>query len=116
MPKLTKPEKVFVLLALAAAVLCAGLAFAFAVPLKADSPQALPQTDDLADYLQVDLNTADVQALCSLPGIGEKRAQAIVEYRTQYGPFEQVEDAASVPGITPELVASWAGRAFVRTK
>ena len=116
MPKLTKQEKLFVLLALAATVLCVGLAFAFAVPQQAEPSGIPPQTEDLSVYLQVNLNTADVQALCSLPGVGEKRAQAIVEYRTQYGPFAQVEDAAGVPGIPLEVVESWAGRAVVRTE
>ena len=41
------------------------------------------------------------------------RAQTILDYRTQNGPFERVEDAANVPGLTQTIVDSWAGMATV---
>lgn len=47
----------------------------------------------------VDLNTADVEELMTLPGIGETRAKAIVAYREEHGPFTYVEDLIQVPGI-----------------
>lgn len=77
-------------------------------------PQTLPDTKELAAYTQVELNTADADALCTLPGVGPRNAQAILDYRAQYGPFAQVEDAAQVPGITQAMVDSWAGQAYVR--
>ena len=77
-------------------------------------PQTLPDTKALAEYTQVELNTADADALCTLPGVGPRNAQAILDYRAQYGPFAQVEDAAQVPGITQAMVDSWAGQAYVR--
>ncbi len=40
----------------------------------------------------VNLNTADVAALMTLPGIGESRAKAIISYREQHGAFAQIED------------------------
>ena len=107
-------EGVFLLLCLAAAGVCAGLAFWFAVPLQAQTPQMLPDTRELAAYTQVELNTADAGALCTLPGVGPRNAQAILDYRAQHGPFTQVEDAAQVPGITQAMVDSWAGQAYVR--
>ena len=69
---------------------------------------------ELAAYTQVELNTADADALCTLPGVGPHNAQAILDYRAQHGPFAQVEDAAQVPGITQAVVDSWAGQAYVR--
>ena len=107
-------ERWFLLLCLAAAGICAGLAFRFAVPLQAQTPQTLPDTKALAEYTQVELNTANADALCTLPGVGPRNAQAILDYRAQYGPFAQVEDAAQVPGITRAMVDSWAGQAYVR--
>ena len=89
------------------------LAFGVAVPLQAAEPQVLPDTTGLEQYVLVDLNTADLSALCTLPGVGEKRAQTILDYRTQNGPFERVEDAANVPGLTQTIVDSWAGLATV---
>ena len=101
------------LLSLAAAVLCAALAFCFAVPLKENELQTLPDQRELSEYVQVDLNTADVDALCTLPGVGESRARAIISYREQNGPFEHVSDAANVPGLTEAVVDSWEGQAAV---
>ena len=48
---------------------------------------------------RVDINTAGLEELMTLPGIGETRARAIVEYRTEHGPFAYVEDLIRVPGI-----------------
>ena len=109
---LQKKEKLFLALSLAAVVLCTVLAFGFAVPLQAAESQVLPDTTGLEQYV-LDLNTADLSALCTLPGVGEKRAQTILDYRTQNGPFERVEDAANVPGLTQTIVDSWAGMATV---
>ena len=68
---LQKKEKLFLALSLAAVVLCTVLAFGFAVPLQAAEPQVLPDTTGLEQYMLVDLNTADFETLCILPGVGE---------------------------------------------
>ena len=47
----------------------------------------------------VNLNTADVAALMTLPGIGESRAKAIISYREQHGAFAQIEDIMKISGI-----------------
>lgn len=47
----------------------------------------------------VNINTADAQTLMTLPGIGETRAAAIIEYRQQEGEFETIEDIMNVKGI-----------------
>lgn len=60
-----------------------------------------------------DLNTAGQNALCTLPGVGEQRARAIIEYREQYGRFAAVEEAAAVPGLTEAVVEEWDGLAYV---
>ena len=43
---------------------------------------------------------------CALPiyGVGLKKAQAIVSYREEYGPFKTVEDLKQVPGMGNSLV------------
>ena len=70
---LQKKEKLFLALSLAAVVLCTVLAFGFAVPLQAAEPQVLPDTTGLEQYVLVDLNTADLSALCTLPVTGFER-------------------------------------------
>ncbi len=47
----------------------------------------------------VNINTADSQTLATLEGIGEKRAKAIIDYRSKHGPFVSVEDLVKVKGI-----------------
>jgi competence protein ComEA len=49
----------------------------------------------------VNINTATKDELTSLKGIGEKRAQDIIDYRTKNGPFKSVDDLEKVPGIGP---------------
>ena len=47
----------------------------------------------------VNINTADAAALCTLPGIGESRANDIIAYREANGPFASCEDIMNVSGI-----------------
>ena len=50
---------------------------------------------------KLDLNTATVEQLVELPGIGEKTAQAIVKFREKHGGFDSVEQLLEVKGIGP---------------
>lgn len=53
----------------------------------------------------VNINTADAKTLATnISGIGEKKAEAIVKYRSKYGPFRNVEDLQKVKGIGPQLI------------
>lgn len=47
----------------------------------------------------IDINTASSEQLQSLPGIGTVLAQRIIDYRTEYGPFQTVGDLLNVSGI-----------------
>lgn len=47
----------------------------------------------------ININTATVEELQTLKGLGEKKALAIIEYRKNYGPFEIIEDIMKVSGI-----------------
>jgi len=53
----------------------------------------------------VDLNSANAKALATaIDGVGMKRAEAIVNYRNQHGPFESVDDLAKVRGISTKTI------------
>ena len=47
----------------------------------------------------LNLNTATIDQLETLPGIGRKTAERILEYRTKSGGFKRIEDLMNVKGI-----------------
>lgn len=53
----------------------------------------------------VNINTATVQELCTINGIGEKRAEAIVQYRQQIGSYTSVEQIKNIQGIGDSIYA-----------
>jgi competence protein ComEA len=52
----------------------------------------------------VNINTATKEELTSLKGVGDKRAQEIIDYRKKNGNFKSVDDLEKVPGIGPGLL------------
>lgn len=70
-------------------------------------PEGEEEPDSLLPGEIIDLNQADVYELQRLPGIGEKRAQAIVEYREEHGPFQSVEDITQVSGIGEAILSGF---------
>ena len=55
--------------------------------------------EEAASQKLININTAEIEELMQLPGIGQTRAAAIVEYRQQTGNFEKIEDIMNVKGI-----------------
>ena len=60
-----------------------------------------PEDGGTAAAARVNINTAGVSELDSLPGIGPVLAQRIVDWRTENGPFKTAEDLLQVEGIGP---------------
>ncbi|WP_338362555.1 ComEA family DNA-binding protein [uncultured Pseudoalteromonas sp.] len=58
----------------------------------------------------ININSADSKMLAKLPGIGKKKAQAIVDYRVENGKFKDISDLANVKGIGKRLVAKLEGK------
>jgi competence protein ComEA len=56
---------------------------------------------DAAAIQIVHLNSATLDQLETLPGVGPSTAQKIIDYRTQNGPFTSVDDLDAVSGIGP---------------
>ena len=66
----------------------------------------LSETENEAPQ-KIDLNRAEVWLLTTLPGIGDKRAKAIIDYRNRNGPFRNKNELSRVAGIglkTYELI------------
>jgi len=51
----------------------------------------------------VNINKADKETLATLPGIGDAKAAAIVQYRKDNGKFKTTEDITKVKGIGPKM-------------
>lgn len=74
------------------------------VPIAVPVPLATPETKpDTAKGLttKININTATIEELDLLPGIGKATAQAILDYRAKYGKFRAVSDLDKVSGIGP---------------
>lgn len=59
----------------------------------------IPREGEKQSPQKIDINRAEAWLLEALPGIGEIRAQAIVDHRNENGPFKRIEDLLRVKGI-----------------
>ncbi len=70
-------------------------------------------TDPESIRLKIDLNRAEWYELIILPGIGEKKARAIVEYRKETGRFKTIEQLYEVNGIGVKTVKRFEDLVFI---
>ncbi len=68
-----------------------------------------------AQSASIDINTADSATLATLSGVGQSKAEAIVDYRNTHGPFASTQDLANVKGIGPRTVDKNADRLTVQS-
>ncbi|KJD46717.1 ComEA family DNA-binding protein [Paenibacillus terrae] len=64
-----------------------------------------PVASSASGEKKVNINTATAAELMELPGVGAKKAEAILSYRNQHGPFKRVNDLDHVKGIGAKMLA-----------
>lgn len=79
-----------------------GLAVAFALLTSTGVALAASQP---APETKINLNTASAEQLTALPGVGEKLAARIVEYRQKSGAFKSVQELMNVKGVGEKNLA-----------
>ena len=83
------------------------------VPKVGEEPEAIPAgatSKEVSKEGKVNINTATVEELKTLKGVGEKKAEAIIEYRKKNGSFQTKEDLMKVRGIGKKLFESFQER------
>ncbi|MBM6619230.1 helix-hairpin-helix domain-containing protein [Bacillus suaedaesalsae] len=69
------------------------------VPKFGETHSTIPTTTQGGDEYLININSATVEQLDSLPGIGPSKAEAIISFREENGKFKAVDDLVNVPGI-----------------
>lgn len=95
-------KKIIKIFLVTAPLIVSQISFAAESVAKAEQtpPAATVAAPSATSTSQVNINTADAATLSKmLDGIGDVKAKAIVDYRTQNGPFKTVDDLAKVTGI-----------------
>ncbi|GGM03098.1 ComEA family DNA-binding protein [Pseudomonas asuensis] len=70
-----------------------------------DAPSRVSRSSETAFSGKVNINTADAATLDKrLKGIGAAKAKAIVEYRSEHGPFQAIDELIEVKGIGPAIL------------
>ena len=64
-----------------------------------EAPEAVPEDG------RININTAGVEELTTLKGVGESRAKAIIAFREEHGSFENPEDIMQIAGIKEGIYA-----------
>lgn len=75
--------------------------YAVAEPAKSKMKQSQMQ------MTKINLNTASVDQLITLPGVGKKKAEAIIEYRSKNGKFKTLDDLINVKGVGNKMLSKF---------
>ena len=92
--------KTFLVISAVFLVICAGIYITVTLMENSGFAEIIP-ADAAAVHTEtlININTADAETLCSLPGIGEVTAAAIIEFREKYGSFSSTDELLEIKGI-----------------
>lgn len=71
----------------------------------ANGGESLASNDSVAGSETVNLNTATKEQLCQITGIGDKKADLILQYRQEHGQFKSVDELKEINGFGEKTVA-----------
>ncbi len=74
------------------------------IPRKGETVEQTNLPPQVGNESKVNINTASAEELQTLTGIGEKKAQAIIDYRTQNGNFQSIDQLTEVDGFGEKTV------------
>lgn len=80
-----------------------------------NEPQTNAATQESPQSDLINLNSATIEQLDALPGIGPSKARAIIDYRTKYGNFRSLEQLMEVKGIGPKIFAKMKEKITIAT-
>lgn len=69
------------------------------VPAKGEVSAPVPSGDSQGEKPKIDINSASLEEIQKIQGIGPAKAAAIIAYREEHGPFRKIEDLLNVSGI-----------------
>lgn len=84
-------------------VMVMALVFSSLVPAQAATKKQAPKVTSVHHQAMININTATVKELVKIKGIGEKKAEAIVAFRTKNGNFKKTADIMLVKGIGKKM-------------
>ena len=70
-----------------------------------EAEESKPATEAVSADGRININTAGVEELTTLKGVGESRANAIIAFREEHGSFENPEDIMQIAGIKEGIYA-----------
>ena len=95
-------KRIYIIMMLISAAMC-WQAPSNAAEKNADS-SSVSAEQSVAQASKINLNTANWQELTKLPGVGEKKAKAIIAYRDVVGEFVAIDQLTEVKGIGDKML------------